>query len=87
MTTMKELRINYYISRRELSDLSGVAESTIVRLENGTTRVTKEVADKLLKALSERTGQQLTMENVEGLELYNPMRDRRLRSKTDEHAA
>lgn len=77
MPTLKEIREENYISRRELSDWSGVSESTIVRVEEGTVRTTKKVADQILKALSEHLGKQYTLQNVEGIKLYNIMRDRR----------
>lgn len=77
MPTLKEIREENYISRRELSDWSGVSESTIVRIEDGTVRTTKKVADQILKALSEHLGKEYTLQNVDGIKLYNIMRDRR----------
>ena len=77
MSTLKEIREENYISRRELSDWSGVSESTLVRIEEGLTRTTKKVADKILQALSEHLGKQYTLQNVEGIKLYNVMRDRK----------
>lgn len=81
MPTLREIREVNYISRRELSDLAGVSESTLVRIEEAKHRTTKSVAEKVLKALSKKTGQSFTLENVEGLNLYNVMRDRKNRKK------
>jgi transcriptional regulator with XRE-family HTH domain len=81
MPTLKQIRVDNYISRRELSELAGVAESTIVRIEEGITRTTPEVAKKVIDALGAKIGQELTLDNIEGLNLYNIMRDRRQRTK------
>ncbi len=81
MATLREIREANYISRRELAELSGVAESTIVRTETTQTHTTKELAEKILDALGQRIGQNLTLENVEGFNLYNIMRDRKQRGK------
>lgn len=81
MPTLKEIREENYISRRELSEWSGVSESTIVRVEEGTVRTTKKVADQILKALSEHLGKEYNLQNVEGIQLYNIMRDRARRTK------
>lgn len=77
MPTLKEIRIKYYLSRKKLGDLADVSESTIVRIEAGDHRTTKDVVEKVLKALSEKTGEQFTLQNVEGLSIYNVMTDRR----------
>jgi transcriptional regulator with XRE-family HTH domain len=82
MATIRELREQNYISRRELADLSGVSESTIVRIEDGNNRTKREVAEKVLQALSGRIGQEITIDAIEGLNLYNVMRDRRQRTKS-----
>ena len=82
MATIRELREGNYISRRELADLSGVSESTIVRIEDGNNRTRRDVAEKVLVALSKKIGQEITIDAIEGLNLYNVMRDRRQRTKS-----
>lgn len=81
MPTLKDIREMHYISRRKLADLAGVSESTIVRIESAGHKTTKDVVEKVLKALSEETGEVFTLSNVDGLNLYNIMRDRRQRVK------
>lgn len=76
MPTLRELREKHYISRKVLARAAGVSESTIIRMEEGKTHTTKEAADKVLGGLSNITGEQFTTDNIEGLNLYNPMRDR-----------
>lgn len=81
MPTLRKIREENYISRKTLADLSGVAESTIIRIEEGTSRTTEEVANKLVDAINKRLKLDLTVSDIEGLELYNVMRDRRHRTK------
>lgn len=82
MATLRDIREEYYISRRELADLAGVSESTILRIEDATNRTTFDVAKKIVAALSKRIEKPLKLEDLEGLNLYNPMRDRRNRKKS-----
>jgi predicted transcriptional regulator len=79
MSTLREIRERNYLSRKSLADLADVSESTILRMEEGKTRTTEEVATKVLAALGSKIGEDLTIENVQGLKLYNIMRDRRQR--------
>jgi transcriptional regulator with XRE-family HTH domain len=81
MPTLREIREENYISRKTLAGLSGVAESTITRIEEGASRTTEEVANKLVAALNKKLNLELTVSDIEGLELYNVMRDRRNRTK------
>ena len=81
MPTLREIREANYISRKELADLADVSESTIVRIEDPKHRTTQEVAEKVLEALSKKIGQVLTIDNVNGLNIYNVMRDRKQRTK------
>ncbi|GHO73288.1 hypothetical protein KSD_10590 [Ktedonobacter sp. SOSP1-85] len=81
MPTLREIRESNYISRKELSDLANVSESTIVRIEDPTHRTTQEVAAKVLEALSKRVGKQFSIDDVDGLNIYNVMRDRKQRTK------
>jgi transcriptional regulator with XRE-family HTH domain len=81
MPTLKDIREAHYLSRRKLADLAGVSESTIVRIESAAHKTTKDVVEKVLKALSKETGETFTLNNVEGLNLYNIMRDRKQRPK------
>lgn len=86
MPTIQGLREQYYLSRREVSEKAGVSESSIFRMENGYL-VTKGAAEKVLMALSELTGKKLTLQNVEGIKLYNIMRDRRNRNNRTEETS
>jgi transcriptional regulator with XRE-family HTH domain len=81
MARLRELRESHYISRKELAVLAGVSESTLVRMEEGKTHTTEEAAKKVLAALSQKIGQEITLQNIEGLNLYNLMRDRRHHTK------
>ena len=81
MPTLRDIREENYISRRELADLAGVSDSTIVRLEYGSNKTTREIAEKVLNALGKKIGKELKIEDIEGLNLYNIMRDRRQRRK------
>jgi predicted transcriptional regulator len=81
LATLRDIREQYYISRRELGELAGVSESTIVRIEEASNRTTYDVARKIIGALSQRINKELSIDSIEGLNLYNPMRDRRLRTK------
>lgn len=83
MSTLRKIREAHYISRKELADIAGVSESTIVRIENPSHRTTQEVAEKVLEALSKKIGEEITLDNVDGLNLYNIMRDRKQRTKDD----
>lgn len=81
MPTLKDIRETYYLSRQKLADAAGVSESTIVRMETANNKTRKDIADKVLEALSTLTGENFTINNVEGLSLYNVMRDRKQRTK------
>ena len=82
MPSLRDIREEHYISRKELAELADVSESTIVRIEDASHRTTYQVAQKIVDALSRRVGKELTLDSIEGLNLYNPMRDRRLRTKS-----
>lgn len=84
MSTLREIREKYYISRKHLADLAEVSESTIVRIEDPKHRTTQDIVDKVLQALSNETGKNFTVSNVDGLNLYNIMRDRRQRTKAQD---
>ncbi|HEX9502828.1 MAG TPA: helix-turn-helix transcriptional regulator [Patescibacteria group bacterium] len=87
MPTLRSLREENYISRKKLALLSGVSDSTIVRIEEGKTHTNEETAIKVVEALGKAIGQNLTIENIEGLKLYNAMRDRKQKPKEDNPAA
>lgn len=84
MATLQELRLKHYISRKHLAGAAGVSESTIVRMEDPTHKTSFDKANKVLSALSGLIGERITIENVEGLNLYNIMRDRRQRTKAQD---
>jgi predicted transcriptional regulator len=81
MPTLRELREQNYISRKVLAVAAGVSESTIVRMEEGKKHTTEEAAKKVLDALSNKIGRQISIDDVEGLNFYNVMRDRKHRTK------
>ena len=81
MPTLRQIRIDHYISQKQLADAAGVSESTIVRMEDPKHRTRQDIAEKVLKSLSDKTGKSFTLDNVEGLNLYNVMRDRKQRTK------
>lgn len=84
MATIRQIREEHYIPRKELADLSGVSESTLIRIEDPAHKSRIDIVKKVLQALSEKVGQEFTLQNVEGITLYNPMRDRKNRgSETD----
>jgi len=82
--TLREIREEHYISRKQLADLAGVSESTIVRIEDPKHRTTYDIAEKVVAALSKKVGRELTLSAIDGLNLYNVMRDRRQRTKPEE---
>ena len=82
MPTLRELRESHYVSRKELASLANVSESTIVRIEQGKTRTTQKVVEKVVTALNTRIGKETTVQSIDGLNMYNVMRDRKQRRKT-----
>jgi predicted transcriptional regulator len=77
MTTLRDLREKkLYLSRRELAELANVSESTLVRMEQGG-NVKKDVVEKVLKIIGEKLGYEVPIQSIEGLVLYNIVRDRR----------
>jgi predicted transcriptional regulator len=89
MPTLREIREKNYISRKVLAKAAGVSESTIIRMEEGKKHTTGEVVESVLTALSAKIGREITVSDVEGLNIYNPMRDRKYptKAKLDEDAA
>lgn len=81
MANIRDLREEALLSRKTLADKAKVSESTIVRVEDGQHRTQQEVVDKLLKVLSKELGRNINIKDVEGLQFYNVMRDRRNRRK------
>jgi predicted transcriptional regulator len=81
MPTLRQLREENYLSRKMLADAAGVSQSTIVRMEESKLHTKQEVAEKVLAALSEKIGKVITLDDVEGLKIYNIMRDRKQRTK------
>ena len=51
LTRLRELRVRRALNQRELATLSGVAQSTIVRLEHGDPNVNPSTIRKLARAL------------------------------------
>jgi transcriptional regulator with XRE-family HTH domain len=80
-----ELRKSKNLSRGKLAELADVSLSSVVRMEEGKQKTSEDVTEKVLKALSEVLGYEVRASDVDGLELYNVMRDRKeRRSVTDE---
>lgn len=84
MPTLREIREKHYISRNKLAKAADVSESTIIRMEGGK-KTTEEAASKILSALSEMIKEEI--KDVEGLNIYNPMKDRAYPTKPEEPAA
>lgn len=68
MATLKQLRQNAGVTAEELAYLAKVSLATISRIERGMP-VRRLTVGKVLHALSQRTGQQVTLETVEGLQI------------------
>jgi len=86
MPTLKEIRRGLLISTKKLVLLSGVSESTIIRIEKGG-KYQEENIEKILAALSKVAGQEIKRDSIEGLnEPYNPIRDRGQTPKEEEVA-
>ena len=81
MKTIRQIREEHYIPRKELADLSGVSESTLIRIEDPHHKSRIDIVKKVLEALSKKIGQELTLQNMSGINLYNPMRDRKNRGR------
>jgi transcriptional regulator with XRE-family HTH domain len=70
VATMKQLRERAHMTIFELAVASGVSIRTINRIENSPEHeVTSLTAMKLTDALSERLGQEITPQTVEGLRI------------------
>ena len=80
MATLRELREGKFLSRKELALLAQVGASTIVRMEEGKL-VREDKVKSVLDALSKESGHKITIKSVEGLNIYNIMRDRKNRRK------
>lgn len=89
MPTLRAIRESNYISRKALAKAAGVSESTIIRMEEGKKHTTEEVIKSVLNALGDKIGREITVNDVDGLNIYNPMRDRSYPTKVklDEEAA
>ena len=69
MATLKELRFEAGYSYSELARRADVSEPTVRRAENGDP-VQAIKASQIVKALSERLGRTIRVEDVEGLNIY-----------------
>lgn len=69
MATMKDLRLEAGMTIFELASASRVSTATISRVEAGPHALHPLVAQRLLRTLSERIGRQITIEDIEGLEI------------------
>lgn len=87
MATLREIRKQNYISRQQLADEADVSTSSIVRIEEGGKRTRQDVAEKVIQALSRLIDKPLSLQDIEGLQLYNVMRDRRQRGEKDTNEA
>ena len=82
MSTLRDIREAYYVSRSELAKLANVSLSTLIRIEEANHLTTYVVARRVTDALGFRIGKVLAFEDIEGLQLYNPMRDRKVRAES-----
>jgi len=57
MTTLKDLRLKQFISQEDLAKKTGIAASTINRLENGKQKPTFKTIRKLAVALGVEPGE------------------------------
>jgi len=69
MATLKELRFEAGYSYSELSRRADVSEPTVRRAENGDP-VQAIKASQIVKALSEKLGRTIRVEDVDGLNIY-----------------
>ena len=85
MASWRDLREEALLSRKSLAEKAQVSSSSIVRIEEESQhRAQQDVVEKILKVLSEALGRTITSKDVEGLQFYNVMRDRRNRRKVRE---
>lgn len=82
MANLRDLREQAFLSRKSLAEKAHVSSSSIVRIEEESNhRAQQDVVERILQALSEALGRPITVNDVEGLQFYNVMRDRRNRRK------
>jgi predicted transcriptional regulator len=66
METLDELRVRAGLRVNELADLADVSESTLRKMIRGQA-VSAELIYKVLRVLSDRLGQNLTINDVKGI--------------------
>jgi predicted transcriptional regulator len=69
MATIRQMRRNAGLTAEDLAHLAGVSLSTITRIERGSPPVTRLTAGKVVRALSEYVKRDITIEDVEGLQI------------------
>ena len=69
MPTLRELRFEAGYSYSELARRADVSEPTVKRAENGDP-VQEIKASQIVKALSERLGRTIRIEDIDGLNIY-----------------
>lgn len=75
MASIYEIRVEHYITRAKLASVAGISQSSLVRLETTDTKAQRETVEKVLVALSQLTGEELNVGNVDGISIYNPALD------------
>ena len=69
MATLKELRFEAGYSSSELARRANVSEPTVRRAENGDP-VQELKASQIARALSEKLGRTIRIEDIDGLNIY-----------------
>lgn len=72
---IQRLRLQAGWSRKHLAKLSGVSVPTLVRMEEGNRRSRLDAIEKVLKVLNDRFTIFLTVNDVEGIKLYNTIQN------------
>lgn len=82
MASLRALREEALLSRNALAKKAQVSSSSIVRIEEESQhRAQQDIVERILNVLSEALGRTITTNDVDGLQFYNVMRDRRNRRK------
>lgn len=69
VSTLKELREKTGMTSFELAVVSEVSLSTLNRMENGKTSVSRRIAYKVINVLSQKLGREIHLEEIDGLRI------------------
>lgn len=70
MPTIREIRVNHYITQVKLAMAAGVSVASVVRAERTGQVMEKRIVGKILAALSDLTGTNYNFSSVQGIQLY-----------------